>query len=69
MTNDTELAPLLHKQWLTTMVDAGDGTGDVILNFPDDVIALNGWVEGDVLLLEMVDNCIKICKSNNPSIG
>lgn len=48
------------------MTDAGDRSGDVIVNFPDDLIALTGWVEGDVLSFEMVDKCIKVSKSIKP---
>jgi len=66
MTNDTELNDSPPKQWLTTMTDAGDGSGDVIINFPDDLLAIIGWVEGDVLSFEIIDNYIKVSKSNNP---
>lgn len=66
MTNNTELNTHTPKKWTTTMTDPGDGSGDVIINFPDDLIALTGWVEGDVLSFEIIDNYIKVSKSNNP---
>jgi hypothetical protein len=56
----------LQTKWTIPLVDAGDGSGDAIINFPDDLLALMGWVEGDELLLDIVDNSIKFTK--NPSI-
>ncbi|MDZ4142290.1 MAG: hypothetical protein U1C48_09820 [Methylotenera sp.] len=56
----------LQTKWTIPLVDAGDGSGDAIINFPDDLLALMGWVEGDELSLDIVDNSIKFTK--NPSI-
>jgi len=36
-------------KFTTTVVDAGDGTGDGILEIPDELLAALGWREGDVL--------------------
>ena len=33
----------------TTVVDAGDGTGDGMIEIPDELLAALGWREGDVL--------------------
>jgi len=36
-------------KFTTTVVDAGDGTGDGMLEIPDELLAALGWREGDVL--------------------
>lgn len=54
-----------QKNWTTALIDAGDGSGDTIISFPDDLMAFMGWAEGDVLSLEIVDNCIKLTKDND----
>jgi len=44
------------------LVDAGDGSGDAIISLPDELLELLGWVEGDELLLNIVDNSITFTK-------
>ena len=39
--------------WITQLIEADDGSGDAILQFPDDLIKLKGWKEGTVLNLEV----------------
>ena len=41
------------KTWIADIIEANDGTGDAILQFPDDFIAEVGWKEGTVLNLEV----------------
>lgn len=53
------------KNWQVTLIDAGDGSGDVILNFPDEMMALMGWAIGDTLSIEVIDNSIELTKINN----
>lgn len=53
------------KTWLVTLIDAGDGSGDAILNLPDELMTLTGWAIGDTLAIEVIDNCIKVTKTNN----
>ncbi|NOS97061.1 MAG: hypothetical protein HOP25_01130 [Methylotenera sp.] len=55
----------LQTKWTIPLVDAGDGSGDAIINFPDDLLALMGWVEGDELSLDIVDNSIKFTKNTS----
>ncbi len=38
--------------WKLTCRDAGDGSGDLILDLPDDLLQAAGWAEGDMLELE-----------------
>ena len=42
-----------QKTWTADIIEADDGTGDAILQFPDDFIAETGWKEGTVLNLEI----------------
>jgi hypothetical protein len=59
------MTTISNKVWQTTLIDAGDGSGDAILIFPDELMTLIGWVEGDVLSLEAVDRSIKVTKNSN----
>lgn len=38
--------------------DAGDGTGDVIVDLPDDILESMGLKTGDLLSIELVDGAI-----------
>ena len=40
--------------WTCDVQDAGDGTGDAILTFPDELVMLKGWKEGTELELTVV---------------
>ena len=42
-----------QKTWTADIIEANDGTGDAILQFPDDFIAEVGWKEGTVLNMEL----------------
>lgn len=42
-----------QKTWIGDIVEVNDGTGDAILQFPDDFIAEVGWKEGTELNLEL----------------
>ena len=39
------------KTYKADIIEADDGTGDAILQFPDELIAETGWKEGTVLNL------------------
>jgi hypothetical protein len=39
--------------WVCQLEDAGDGSGDAILTFPDELIMLKGWKEGTVINMEV----------------
>ena len=51
-----------EESWQVTLIDAGDGSGDVILNLPDELMTLMGWAIGDSLSIEFVDSSIKVTK-------
>jgi hypothetical protein len=35
--------------WTVTLEEADDGSGDIVLPFPQDFLDLQGWKEGDML--------------------
>jgi len=35
--------------WTVTLEEAEDGSGDLVLPLPQDMLELQGWREGDVL--------------------
>lgn len=41
------------KQWTTKLIETDDGSGDAILQFPDELIQEKGWKEGTVLNLKV----------------
>ncbi|HVL09521.1 MAG TPA: hypothetical protein VM512_10245 [Burkholderiaceae bacterium] len=42
--------------WHATIKGAGDGSGDGILDLPDELLARMGWTEGDLLTIEKTDS-------------
>ena len=42
--------------WHTTIIDAADGSGDGILELPDELLAQVGWKEGDTLTITKADS-------------
>ena len=51
-----------NKIWGVTLVDLGDGSGDVLVELPEELLATVGWVEGELLEIEKVEKCIVIKK-------
>jgi hypothetical protein len=39
----------MPKSYIADILEANDGTGDAILQFPDELIAETGWKEGTLL--------------------
>lgn len=48
--------PQLGQCWQTTIQDAGDGSGDGILELPEALLAQLGWKEGDTLTITMEES-------------
>ena len=46
------------RSFITEIIDANDGTGDGILQFPDEMLQNDDWREGDVLQLLNENNTI-----------
>lgn len=51
---------LKNGEWVINVEQAEDGSGDVILTFPDELMILNGWKEGTLLNLEPKDDTVVI---------
>lgn len=43
----------MNKSYIADIIEANDGTGDAILQFPDEMIAETGWKEGTVLHMRL----------------
>lgn len=46
----------MSKVYSVTLEDANDGSGDLILPFPDDLLEQLGWKEGDTLSFDVDEN-------------
>ena len=57
-----------NKIWTAEIIETDDGTGDAILQFPDDFIAETGWKEGTVLNLTVKNGTLIITEKKNESI-
>jgi len=56
-----------NKIWKLRLIDPEDGSGDALVELPDDLLATVGWVEGEVLEIEQVEKCIVIKKPDSKS--
>ena len=56
-----------NKSWEVTLIDPEDGTGDVLVELPEELLATIGWVEGELLKIEQVDKCVVLKKSDSKS--
>jgi len=43
----------MNNSWVTHLIDSEDGSGDLILQFPDELVNEKGWKEGTVLNLKV----------------
>ena len=57
-----------NKTYKAEILEANDGTGDAILQFPDELIAETGWKEGTVLNLTVENGVLIITEKKNESI-
>ena len=48
--------------WKTKLIDAGDGSGDALVELPDALLKVLGWIEGDVLDISIEENTILLKK-------
>ena len=51
-----------NKVWNIRLIDPKDGSGDALVEIPDELSAAVGWIEGKFLDLEKVNNCVVIKK-------
>ena len=45
------MSEIIKNTWEVTLLDSEDGSGDLILPFPEDLLEKMGWKEGDELNL------------------
>lgn len=45
------MSEIVKNTWEVTLLDSEDGSGDLILPFPEDLLEKMGWKEGDELNL------------------
>lgn len=38
-----------NKSWIVTLEEADDGSGDLVMPLPQEMLDLQGWKEGDTL--------------------
>ena len=56
-----------NQRWTVTCQDAADGTGDMILPLPDDLLSEIGLVIGDTLTVEkQPDGSLTLTKTSQP---
>lgn len=53
-----------NKEWQLTLIDPQDGSGDALVELPEDLLATFGWVEGELLEIEQVEKSIVIKTAN-----
>lgn len=46
--------------WLVVCQDPGDGSGDLVVELPSDLLEALGWALGDELLIEKDQDCITL---------
>lgn len=56
-----------NKEWQLKLIDPQDGSGDALVELPDDLLATLGWVEGELLEIEQVEKGIVITTSDSKS--
>ena len=56
-----------NQRWTVTCQDAADGTGDMIVPLPDDLLSEIGLVIGDTLTVEKKpDGSLTLTKTSQP---
>ena len=46
----------MNKRYIADVIEANDGTGDQILQFPQELVDEMGWKEGTVLNLQVEES-------------
>ena len=57
-----------NNSWVTQLIETNDGSGDAILQFPDELIEETGWKPGTVLKMMVEDGTLIIMEKKNESI-
>ena len=53
------------KKYIVTTKDTGDGSGDLMIEFPPELITELGWREGDDVDYEIIDGVLIVKRKNN----
>ena len=56
-----------NKIWKLKLIDSRDGSGDALVELPDELLAKVGWIEGELLEIEQVEKYIVIKKPASKS--
>jgi len=56
-----------NKEWQLTLIDPQDGSGDALVELPDDLLATLGWAEGELLEIEQIEKGVVIQKADSKS--
>lgn len=51
---------VMNKQFYSEVKDVGDGTGDVFIEFPEEMLKELGWEEGTVLNYKIEDGFVTL---------
>ena len=54
---------LKNNSWICDTEEADDGSGDIILTFPDELVLLMGWKSGTILDINLEDGAIVVSDS------
>nr|WP_041015558.1 MULTISPECIES: AbrB/MazE/SpoVT family DNA-binding domain-containing protein [Pseudomonadaceae] len=47
-------------RWQVVCQDPGDGSGDLMVELPSELLEALGWVQGDDLIIEKDQDCIAL---------
>jgi antitoxin ChpS len=57
------------QRWTVTCQDPADGSGDVIIDLPPDLLASAGLNIGDVLTIEVIDGAIVLTPESSAQLS
>jgi antitoxin ChpS len=57
------------KRWTSLCQDPGDGSGDLIVDLPPELLEKMGLTAGDELDIEVADGLIILSPKKSPSLG
>ena len=56
-----------NKEWKLALIDPQDGSGDALVELPDDLLATLGWAEGELLEIEQIEKGVIIKNADSKS--
>lgn len=55
----------MSKVYTATTREADDGSGDMIVDLPPELVEQLGWKEGDILQYELIEGAIHVKKKDD----